>query len=92
MITKFLLNAILYRVGMSWINISHEEIKYEIDDNNHQYWLDKDPLYNTSICLKFRGSMFENYITHASTNIYILMCSLLVYGLNCLTRIMTLDA
>ena len=64
MITKFLLNAILHHVGMSWIISSNKEMKYEIDKNNHQDWLNKGPWYNTSICLKLHGSMFEEFITH----------------------------
>ena len=49
-ISKFVLNSILYCVGMSWIISSNEEIKYEIDKINHQNWLNKGPWYNTSIC------------------------------------------
>ena len=33
-ITKFVLNAILHHVGMSWIIISNKEIKYEMDKND----------------------------------------------------------
>ena len=39
MITKFVLNAILHHVGMSWIISSNKEMKYEMDKNNHQDWL-----------------------------------------------------
>ena len=59
MITKFVLNAILYHVGRSWLIRSNKEMKYEMDENNHQDWLNKGPWYNTSICLKLHGSMFE---------------------------------
>ena len=45
-------------------------MKYEIDKNNHQDWLNKGPWYNTSICLKLHGSMFEDFITHARTDRY----------------------
>ena len=31
MITKFVLNTIFHHVGMSWITISKDEMKYEID-------------------------------------------------------------
>ena len=58
-ITEFVLNAILHHVGMSWIIISNKEIKYDMDVNNHQDWLNKGPWYNTSICLKLHGSRFE---------------------------------
>ena len=43
MITKFVLNAILYHVGMSWIISYNKEMKYEMDDNNHQDWSNKGP-------------------------------------------------
>ena len=76
MITKFVLNAILYYVGMSWIIISNDEMKYEIDKHNHQDWLNKGPWYNKSICSRFHGSLFEEFITHARTDTYNLMCSL----------------
>ena len=36
MLTKFVLNEILHHTGMSWTNSSNEEMKYEIDENNHQ--------------------------------------------------------
>ena len=51
-------------------------MKYKIDKNNHQDWLNKGPWYNTSICLKLHGSMFEDFITHARTYRYNIMCSL----------------
>ena len=54
-------------------------MKYEIEENNHQDWLNKGPWYNTSICLKFRGSIFEDFITNAITDIYNLVCSLVLH-------------
>ena len=38
--------------------------------------MNKCPWYNTSICSKFHVSLFEYFITHARTNIYDLMCSI----------------
>ena len=76
MITKFVLNAILHHVGMSWIISSNKEMKYDMNENNHQDWLKKGPWYNTSICLKLHGSMFEGFITHARTGIYNPICTL----------------
>ena len=76
MITKFVLNTILHYVGMSWIISSNKEMKYEIDKSNHQDWLNKCPRYNTSICSRLHGSMFENFITHARTDRYNILCSL----------------
>ena len=42
-ITKFVLNAILHHVGMSWIISYNKEMKYKINKNNHQHWLNKVP-------------------------------------------------
>ena len=74
-----MLNEILHHVGMSWIFSSNDEMKYELDENNHQDWLNKGPWYNTAICLRFHGSLFEDLITHARTNIYSLVCSLVAH-------------
>ena len=79
MITKFVLNSILHHFGMSWIFSSNKEMKYETEENNHQDWLDKVPWYNKSICLKLHGTMFEYFITHAITDRYNLMCSLVAH-------------
>ena len=40
-------------------------MKYEIDKINHQDWLNKGPWFNTPICSRLHGSMFEDFITHA---------------------------
>ena len=50
-----------------------------MDKNNHKYWLNKGPWYNTPICLKFHGSMFQDFITHARTYRYNIMCYLVVH-------------
>ena len=54
-------------------------MKYEIDENNHQDWLNKGPWYNTPICLKLHESMFEDFITHARTARYDIICSLVAH-------------
>ena len=74
MITKFVLNAILHHVGMSWIICSNLKMKYEMDEINHPNCFNKGPWYKTFICSKLHGSMFEYFITHARTDIYDLMC------------------
>ena len=79
MITISVLNAILHYVGMLWIISSNKEMKYEIDKNNHQYWLNKGTWYSTSIYLKLHGSIFEDFITHARTDRYNLMCYLVAH-------------
>ena len=47
-----------------------------MDKNNHKYWLNKGPWYNTSICSKLRGSRFGDFITQERTDRYNLMCYL----------------
>ena len=50
MITKFVLNAILHYVGMSWIVFSIKETRYDMDETNHTDWLNEDPWYNKAVC------------------------------------------
>ena len=54
-------------------------MNYEMDKNNHQYWLNKCPWYNTSICSKLHGCRFEDFITQARIDRYNLMCSLVAH-------------
>ena len=63
-----MLNEILHHVGMSWIFSSNDEMKYEIDESNHQNWLNKGPWYNTDICSRLHEIMFEAFIIHARTD------------------------
>ena len=51
-------------------------MKYDTDEYNHQYLLNRVPWYNTYICLKLHGSRFGVFITQARTERYNLMCSL----------------
>ena len=82
MIAKFLLNAILYHLDMSWIISYNNEMKYEIDKSNHQNWLNKGPWYKTEIFSRLHVSLFEDFITHARTDRYNLMCSLVAHDKN----------
>ena len=59
MITKFVLNEISHHVGM----LFKKGMKYDIDENNHQYWFNKGTWYNTPVCLKLHGSIFEDFIS-----------------------------
>ena len=69
MIAKFLLNVIFHHVGMSWIISSNDEMKYN-----------KGPWYNTAICSRLNGSLYEYFITHARTERYNIMCYLVAHG------------
>ena len=79
MITKFALDETLHHVGMLWVICSKEEIKYEIDKSNHQDWLNKGPWYNTAICSRLHVSMFEDFIAHARTDRYSILCYLVAH-------------
>ena len=74
MITKCVLNEILHHVGMLWIIFSNKKMKYEIDEINHPDWLNKVTWYNTDICSNFHGKLFEDFITHAITYRFNLLC------------------
>ena len=50
-----------------------------MNKTNHQDWLNKGPWYNTSICSKLYGSMFDDFITQAITDRYNLMCYLVAH-------------
>ena len=76
--TKSLLNKMLHRVGMIWMIEKHEELKYDLDIQNSD-WLTGGPWYNTSICKKLHGKMFERFIINAKTERYNIMCSIDVY-------------
>ena len=78
--TKFVLNAMFHRVGMSWIISSNKEMNYEINTKrNNLDWLHKGPCYNRKICSKLHGIRFEDFITQARTDRYNLMCSLVAH-------------
>ena len=79
MIPKFVSNTILHHMGMSSIICSNKEIKYEIDKTNHQHWFNEGPWYNIAICSRLHVSMFEDFITHARTDRYNILCSLVAH-------------
>ena len=74
-ITQFVLNKILHRVGMSWIIETSQQLKYEIDKHNPD-WITCGPQYITYISNKLHGTVFENYIINAITDRYKIMCSI----------------
>ena len=65
-ITSFMLNTVLHHVGMLWIIATHEQLKYDIDKHN-SYWMTGGTWYNTSICKKLHGNVFEEFIINART-------------------------
>ena len=47
-----------------------------MDKIDHPNWLNKCSWYNTAICSRLHGSLFEDIITHARTDRYNLLCSI----------------
>ena len=50
-------------------------MEYDIYEHKPD-WITDGPWYNTSICKKVRGTVFEKYIRNARTNRYNLICSI----------------
>ena len=50
-------------------------MKYDIEKHN-LYWIIGGPWYNTYICEKLHGTVFDNYIRNTRTDRYKLMCSI----------------
>ena len=63
----------LQHVGVLWIIETHEELKYDMDIQN-SVWFTGGPWYNTYICKKLHGKLFERFIINARTEIYNIMC------------------
>ena len=68
----------LHHLGMLWITENHKELKYDMDIQNSD-WLTGGPWYNTSICKKLHGTVFEGFIINARTERYNIMCSIDAY-------------
>ena len=52
---------------------------YKTEESNHPNWVNKGTWYNTDICSKLHGKMFEDFIIHAITGRYHLMCSIIAH-------------
>ena len=65
-ITTFVLNTILHNVGMLWIIETHEQLKYNMDKYNSE-WITGGPWYNTCICNKLNGNLFDGFIRNIRT-------------------------
>ena len=51
-------------------------MKYDIKENNYLDWLNKGPRYNTAICSKLHGTVFDDFIRNDRTDRYNIMCSI----------------
>ena len=74
-ITTFVLNTMLHHIFMLWIIETHEKLQYDMDKHNSE-WVTGGPWYNTSICKKLHGKVFEGFIRNTRTDIYNIMCSI----------------
>ena len=63
---------------MLWIIENYEELKYDMGIQNSD-WLKGSPWYNTSICKKLHGGLFEGFIINARTGRYNIMCFIYAY-------------
>ena len=52
-----------------------------MDEVNHPNWLNKGPWYNTAICSRLHGIMFEYFIIHARTDRYNIIYYILAHDL-----------
>ena len=74
-ITTFLLNKLLLRVGMLWIIETHEQLQYDMDKQNSEY-ITGGTWYIISICKKLYGKLLEGFNINARTDIYHIMYSI----------------
>ena len=61
-------------VGLSWIIENNKHINFEMGVQDSQC-MDKGTWYNTIICTKLNGKIFENYFKIGRKYRYELMCS-----------------
>ena len=73
MFNPFVLNSVLHHVGLLWIITSNNKIKYKTEENDPDL-LTKGLCYNTTICSKFHGTVFEVFIRNSRTDRYNMMC------------------
>ena len=68
----------LHHVGMIWIIENYEDLKYDMEIQNSDR-MTGGPWYNTYICKKLYGKLFEGYIINARTGRYNIICSVDAY-------------
>ena len=73
--TSFVLNTVLHHVGMLWIIETNQHLEYDMDKHD-SYWMTGGPWYNTSICEKIHGNVFEEFIRNERTDRYTIMFSI----------------
>ena len=60
-ITTSVFNKILHHVGMLWIIENREQLQYDMYIQNSD-WMTGCSWYNTYICKKLHGKLFEGFI------------------------------
>ena len=55
---------------------SSKQTKYDIKENIHPDWLNKVPQYNTAICSKLHGTVFDDLIRNDRIDRCNIMCSI----------------
>ena len=71
----------LQPVGMLWIIETHEKLKYDMDKNNSDC-MTGGTWYNTYICKKLHGNLFEGFIINSRTDRYNIMCAIYAHEKN----------
>ena len=64
MIPKLVLNTVFHHVNLSCIISSNKQMKYYTKEHNHPYWLNKGQRYNTAICSRLHGTVFDDFIVN----------------------------
>ena len=64
---------------MSWKILSNNEMLYEIEENYHPGWFNKVTWYNTAICYKLHGKVFEDFIKNEITDRYNIICYIIAH-------------
>ena len=65
----------LHHVDMWWIIETHEQLQYYMDKHSSE-WMTVGSWYNTSICKKLHGNVFEVFIINARIDRYNIICSI----------------
>ena len=65
----------LHHNGMLYIIETHEQLPYDMYKHNPE-WMTGGPYYNTYICKKLHGKVFEGSIRNTRTYRYNIICSI----------------
>ena len=77
-IASFVLNTLLHHVGKSCIIETNKNLEYDTDKHNSD-WITCGLWYNTFICKRLHGKIFEEFIRNTRTDRYNFMCYIDAY-------------